>query len=111
MADVNLIINSLNTIANAAYHKPHDDRPPSSRKTGHQIAFETLQGTAAQLEAVFRQNPAPNRDSRENIAAQFAAMKKNVDVYCAMTVETRPGLIAFNNASTEWELLRRELGD
>ncbi|MGE0680276.1 MAG: hypothetical protein AB7P69_05125 [Candidatus Binatia bacterium] len=110
MADVNLIINSLNTIANAAYHKVHDG-PPSSRKTGHQIAFEALQGTAAQLAAVFGQNPAPNRDSRENIAAQFATMKKNVDVYCVKTVETRPVLIAFNNASTEWEVLRSELGD
>ena len=109
MADVNLIINSLNTIANAAYQKVHEG-PPSSRKTGHQIAFEALQGTAAQLAAVFGQNPAPNRDSRENIAAQFAAMKKNVDVYCVKTEATHSVLNAFNKASVEWELLRSELG-
>jgi len=109
MADVNLIINSLHTITTEAYQSVQGG-PPSSRKTGHQLEFETLQNTARQLEVIFGQNPAPNRDSRENIAAQFASMKKNLDYYLVKTTGTRPVLIAFNNAFTEWELLRQELG-
>ena len=106
MADVKLIIKPLLTIAEATYHKVHDDKPQSSRKTVHKIAFDKLRGTAQQLVAIFRANPAPNSDSQENIAAQFIAMKKLVDGYCAKTGQTHDVLVAFNNASTEWELLR-----
>jgi len=108
MADINLIINSLHTIATAAYQKVHEG-PPSSRKTGHEVAFDQLKGAAEQLEAIFRANAAPSRDSQENIAAQFVSMKKNVDVYCAKTGATDAVLRAFNKASTEWEALRAEL--
>ena len=108
MADINLIINSLHTIATAAYQKVHEG-PPSSRKTGHEVAFDQLKGAAEQLEAIFRANAAPSRDSQENIAAQFVSMKKNVDVYCAKTGATDAVLRAFNKASTEWEALRNEL--
>lgn len=110
MADVDRIINSLRTITTETYHSVHEGQPPSSRKTGHQLEFEKLQGTAAQLAAIFTANRAPNRDSRENIAAQFDAMKKSVDIYCVKTTGTRPVLTAFNDAFTEWQVLRQELG-
>jgi hypothetical protein len=108
MADAAEVVRNLNIIVNAQYHSVHEG-PPSSRKTGHQLAFEALQGSAQQVVAILTQNPQPNNDQQENVSSQFAAMKKNVDVYCQKTVETRPVLLAFNNAETEWKLLVQEL--
>ena len=108
MADAAEVIRNLNIIVNAQYHSVHGG-PPSSRKTGHQTAFEALQGSAQQVVAILTQNPKPNRDQQENVGSQFAAMKKNVDIYCQKTTETRPVLIAFNNAETEWQLLVKKL--
>jgi hypothetical protein len=56
------------------------------------------------------QNPKPNPGQRENINNSFAAMKKDVGVYCTNTNGTRNVLVAFNNAETEWQLLLQELG-
>lgn len=102
MANATVIINSLNTIVNAAYMGR-----PSSRKSLHELAFERLQGSAEQVAAILTQNPNPNCDAQENIASQFAAMKKDVDAYCAKTAGTDDVLRAFNKASSEWELLVR----
>jgi hypothetical protein len=75
----------------------------------HQLAFEGLQGSAGQVAAILTQNPRPNRDQQENVDGQFANIKKNVNVYCPKTDNTREVLLAFNNASTEWTLLVKEL--
>jgi hypothetical protein len=91
MANIQLIINSLKTIAAQPYHGT-----VSSRKT--------LQGSAKQVAAILTQNPNPNRDQRENLMNQFSAMKKDVNSYCPSTAGTEPILSAFNKASTEWEL-------
>ncbi|AFL89204.1 hypothetical protein Terro_2972 [Terriglobus roseus DSM 18391] len=104
MPGVNDIINDLTSISGAQYVKVNAG-PPSSRKTGHQLAFEALQGQAGQVAAILRQNPVPNRDQKENINAQFLAMKKNVGLYCVKTDNTRDVLKAFNNAETEWQVL------
>lgn len=100
MANVKLIISSLNVIRNATY-KGH----PSSRKSLHQLAFERLQGSAEQVAAILTQNPNPNRDAQENIGSQFTAMKKDVDGYCMKTGGTDDVLRAYNKASVEWGLL------
>ncbi|MDM0109791.1 hypothetical protein QTH97_33080 [Variovorax sp. J22R24] len=100
MADVGLIINSLNIIANAQYQGR-----AQSRKSLHQIAFERLQGSAQQVAAILTQNPAPNADTRENLQSQFDAMQKDVNSYCTNTDGTHDIVRAFNNASVEWELL------
>lgn len=104
MPGVQEIIANLNIIVNAQYKSVHGG-PPSSRKTGHQVAFEELQGSAGQVAAILTQNPKPNGDQRENITAQFETMKKNVDVYCVKTNDTRDVLKAFNNAETDWKAL------
>ena len=109
MADVRKIVKSLNDITKAKYQKVHDGKPPSSRKTGHQLAFETLQGSAGQVATILTQNPKPNRDQQENIGMQFGTMNKNVNVYCVKTENTRDVLMAYNAASTEWSLLVKEL--
>jgi hypothetical protein len=106
MPGVQDIIANLNIIANAQYKSVHGG-PPSSRKTGHQLAFEALQGQAGQVAAILTQNPNPNPDQQENITAQFATMKKNVQVYCVKTDDTRDVLVAFNNAETDWQVLIR----
>jgi len=103
MADIDLIINSLHTIATAPYISVKGG-PPSSRKTGHQLAFEALQGSAGQVEQILRANRNPSRDSQENITAQFDTIKKNVGAYCPKTEGTDDVLRAFNKASSEWEL-------
>jgi len=104
MPGVQDIIANLNIIVNAPYKSVHGG-PAPSRKTGHQLAFEALQGQAGQVAAILTQNPNPNRDQQENITAQFATMKKNVQVYCVKTDDTRDVLKAFNNAETDWQVL------
>jgi hypothetical protein len=99
MANIQLIINSLKTIAAQPYHGT-----VSSRKTLHHVAFDRLQGSAKQVAAILTQNPNPNRDQRENLMNQISAMKKDVNSYCPSTAGTEPILSAFNKASTEWEL-------
>lgn len=108
MGDVKKIINALTDIGKATYQKVHDGKPPSSRKTGHQLAFESLQGSAGQVAAILKQNPKPGRDQRENIGSQFAAMDKNLKVYATKTT-SRDVILAFNRASTEWMVLVNEL--
>jgi len=109
MADVNLIIRSLDTIATATYLSVTGQPSTSSRKTARELAFDGLTGSAEQLKNIFMQNPKPNSDQRENIAAQFATMKAAVDNYCVKGSGTESVLKAFNDASTEWEVLRQEL--
>jgi hypothetical protein len=104
MPGVQDIIANLTIIAQAQYKSVHGG-PPSSRKTGHQLAFEALQGQSGQVAAILTQNPNPNRDQRENITAQFETMKKNIGVYCVKTDDTRDVLKAFNNAETDWQIL------
>jgi len=104
MANVALIIDSLQKIAAADYHSVHG-RPQASRKTGHQQSFETLQGTAGQVAEILRQNPNPNADTQENISSMFEAMNKIVSSYIQMTDGTRNILIWFNDAKVEWSLL------
>ncbi|HWL56268.1 MAG TPA: hypothetical protein VNQ78_06270 [Paracoccus sp. (in: a-proteobacteria)] len=104
MADVALIIDCLDKIAAAGYHSVHDG-PPPSRKTGHQLSFETLQGSARQVAAILRQNPNPNVDMKENISTLFDAMNKIVSSYVQKTDGTRNILIWFNEAKVEWGLL------
>lgn len=104
MADVALIIASLNIIANAQYHSVHNG-PPPSRKTGHERNFDELKSTARVTAATLTQNPRPRPDQRENISNSFATMKKAVAAYCTGTVDTRDVLKAFNEADVEWHLL------
>src|SRR5215207_8741917 len=107
MADVQLIIDSMNTITHANYVSVKGG-PPSSRPTGHQVAFQSLQGAANQIVLSLNRNRAPNRDQRENIGTYFDSLKKNVNVYCVKTAGTNDVLKAYNDGSTEWQVLVRE---
>ena len=107
MANVQSIIAAMQTIVNSAYQKVHAG-PLPSRPTGHMLAFRNIQGNAQQIHAILSQNPNPSRDSRENIEGLFASMGENVRVYCQKTDATRPVLIAFNNAYTDWQVLNRQ---
>ena len=100
MADVNLIINSMNIIANAQYQGR-----AQSRKSIHEIAFDRLQGSAQQIAAILTQNPAPNADTRENLQALFDGMQNDVSGYCTKTDNTTDIVRAFSKAGAEWELL------
>ena len=101
MADVNLIISSLDFIAKAPYIGA-----PSSRKTLHETNFDGLRGTARQVAAILSQNAALSSSSRENIQSQFESMDKAMKSYCAATAAGKESLLsAFNNASVEWQLL------
>ncbi|MBK6973021.1 MAG: hypothetical protein IPH26_08740 [Sterolibacteriaceae bacterium] len=99
MPDVKKIVKSLNDIGKATYKGS-----ASSRPTLHQQNFDRLQASAKQVAAILSVNPNPNRDSRENIDSQFAAMKKSVDVYCTKTAGTEDVLSAWNKAYAEWQL-------
>lgn len=108
MANVNLIINAMQTIMNSAYQSVNGG-PAPSRPTGHMVAFRNIQGNATQIHAILSQNPSPSRGSRENIGMLFDSMGENVRLYCQKTDGTRPVLIAYNNAHTEWGVLTAEL--
>lgn len=103
MPGIQDVIANLNIIAHSQYKSVHEG-PPPSRKTGHQLAFEALQGQAGQVANILGQNPNPNRDQQENITAQFVTMKKNVGLYSTHTDGTREVLKAFNNAETDWQV-------
>jgi len=100
MADVNLIINSMNTIANAQYQGR-----PQSRKSLHEIAFDRMRGSAQQISAILTQNPAPNPDTLENLQTLFDGMQNDVSGYCTKTDNTTDIVRAFSKASAEWQLL------
>jgi hypothetical protein len=82
------MIRPLRTITRGSYHSV-DDKPLSSRKTDHQINFENLQGTAAQLVATFDASPALNGDS-----GGTSRRSRGDEEYCVKTTDTRPVLTA-----------------
>ncbi len=104
MANVNSIIADMHTIMNSAYQSVHGG-PAPSRPTAHMVAFRNIQGNAQQIHAILSQNPRPSADSRANIDSLFDSIGENVKLYCQKTDATRPVLIAFNNAHTDWQLL------
>ena len=104
MPNVNSIIADMRKILNSAYHKVNVG-PLPSRPTAHMVAFRNIQGNAQQIHAILSQNPKPSADSRSNIDSLFESMGENVRLYCQKTDATRPVLIAFNNAHTDWQML------
>lgn len=101
MANVQLIITSLNTIANARFVGP----PVGAQPTLRHKAFDRFQNSARQVATILTQNPNPGPDGRTNITAQFAKMQEGVRTYCSQAAGTEDVLRAFNKASSEWQLL------
>lgn len=100
VADIQLIISSLRTIANAVYQGP-----ASSRKTLAHEAFDRLQGSAKQVADILTQNPQPTSDQKENLQAQFNTMQSNVEAYVPKRTGVEDIISAWNKAKFEWDLL------